>query len=128
MGMDTQALSGLHVMVVEDEANAREILGDLFTYFGANVTLATNAREGLATLRQIEPDVVVADMRLGDHTASWLLREARKMSCKSAFVAVTAYDFEERTVRAQGFAALLKKPLRRDPLLAAVTSAASRRA
>ena len=128
MGADTEALSGLHIMVVEDEPNAREILGDLFTYFGANVTLATNAREGLATLRQIEPDVVVADMRLGDHTASWLLREARKMSCKSAFVAVTAYDFEERLLRAQGFAALLKKPLRREPLLAAVPNAASRRA
>ena len=127
MGADTEALSGLHIMVVEDEPNAREILGDLFTYFGANVTLANSAREGLATLRQIEPDVVVADMRLGDHTASWLIREARKMSCKAAFIAVTAYDFEERTVRAQGFAALLKKPLRRDPLLAAVTNAASRR-
>ena len=128
MGADTEALAGLHVMVVEDEPNAREILGDLFTYFGANVTLATNATEGLATLRQIAPDVVVADMRLGDHTASWLLREARKISCKAAFVAVTAYDFEERTVRAQGFSALLKKPLRRERLLEAVTNAASRRA
>ena len=127
MGADPEALSGLHIMVVEDDTNARVILGDLFTYFGANVTLATSARDGLTSLRQVDPDVVVADMRLGDHTASWLLREARKMSCKAAFVAVTAYDFEERTIRAQGFTALLRKPLRREHLLEAVTAAASRR-
>ena len=123
---DLQALAGLHVMVVEDDPNARSILGDLFTYFGAHVTLANNAREGLSTLRQVDPDVVVADMRLGDHSAAWLLREARKMSCKAAFVAVTAYDFEERALRAQGFTALLKKPLHRDPLLEGVAAAVRR--
>ena len=123
---DLQALSGLHIMVVEDDPNARAILGDLFTYFGAHVTLANNARDGLSTLRQVDPDVVVADMRLGDHSGAWLLREARKMSCRAAFVAVTAYDFEERALRAQGFSALLKKPLHRDPLLDAVTAAVRR--
>jgi CheY-like chemotaxis protein len=127
MGRDPEALAGLHIVVVEDDARAREILGELLKYFGANVTLAGSARDGLATLREIEPDVVVADMRLGDHTASWLLREARKRSCRAPFVAVTAYDFEERTVRAQGFSALLRKPLRGEPLLEAVTTAATRR-
>ena len=126
MGADLEALAGLHVMVVEDEPNARAILGDLFTYFGAHVTLATNARDGLQSLRQVDPDVVVADMRLGDHTGAWLLREARKISCKAAFVAVTAYDFEERALRAQGFTALLKKPLQREALLDAVVTAGRR--
>jgi CheY-like chemotaxis protein len=124
MGADLEMLAGLHIVVVEDDANARVILGDLFSYFGANVTLATSARDGLSTLRQVDPDVVVADMRLGAHTATWLIREARKISCKAPFVAVTAYDFEERTLRAQGFTALLRKPLRRDDLLEAVTAAA----
>jgi len=70
MGADLEILAGLHIMVVEDDTHARAILGDLFSYFGASVTLAISARDGLATLRQVDPDVVVADMRLGDHTAS----------------------------------------------------------
>jgi hypothetical protein len=66
-------------------------------------------------------------MRLGDHTASWLLREARKIPCEAAFVAVTAYDFEERALLAQGFTTLLRKPLHRDGLVDAVMTAAKRR-
>jgi two-component system response regulator RegA len=126
MSADLEALSGLHILVVEDDVNGRAILQDLFRYFGAHVTTAHNARDGLLKLRQFDPDIVVADMRLGDHNASWLLREARKISCQAAFVAVTAYDFEERALRAQGFAALLRKPLHRDALVTTVLSATKR--
>jgi len=127
MGSDPEALAGLRIVVVEDDGNARDIMRDLFKYFGASVTVATSARDGLRRLRQVDPDVVVADVRLGDHNAPWLLREARKIPCEAAFVAVTAYDFEERALRAQGFTALLRKPLHRDGLIDAVMTAARRR-
>jgi ATP-binding cassette subfamily B protein len=126
MSADLEALSGLHILVVEDDDNGRAILQDLFRYFGAHVTTAYNARDGLLKLRQFDPDIVVADMRLGDHNGSWLLREARKIPCRAAFIAVTAYDFEERTLRAQGFSALLRKPLHRDALVTTILSATKR--
>jgi CheY-like chemotaxis protein len=118
------ALLGLDVLVVEDDAHARAILRDLFRFFGARVTVAATAREGLRALRQGAPDVVVADMRLPDHNATWLLREARTIPRTAPFIAVTAYTFEERTLRAQGFATLLRKPLSQDDLVNAVLAAA----
>jgi len=113
--------------VVEDDDNARAILRDLFKYLGASVTVAASARDGLSRLRRQTPDVVVADVRLPDHNAPWLLREARARSYDAPFVAVTGYEFEERTLRAQGFTALLRKPLDRDRLVDAVVTAARRR-
>jgi len=127
MGTEPGLLKGLHLLVVEDDDNGRAILSDLFSYFGANVTVAINARDGLRKLRQVNPDVVVADVRLRDHNAPWLLREARTIPCQAPFVAVTAYNFDERTLRAQGFAALLRKPLDRDSLLGTVATVAKRR-
>ena len=123
MGTEPGVLSGLHLLVVEDDDNGREILSDLFAYFGANVTVANSARDGLRKLKQVNPDVVVADVRLGDHNAPWLLREARTIPCAAPFVAVTAYNFDERVLRAQGFAGFLRKPLDRDSLLGAVVQA-----
>jgi CheY-like chemotaxis protein len=126
MGADREALAGLHVVVVEDDDNARLLLRDLFQYFGANVTAADSARGALVRLRQVSPDVVVADMRLGGRNADWLLQEARKIGCKAPFVAVTAYDFDEQALLAQGFAAFLRKPLQRDRLVDTVVAAARR--
>lgn len=126
MGADPEALAGLHILVVEDDDHGRAILRDLLKYFGANVMVASSARDGLLRLRHLEPDVVVADVRLRDHNAPWLLRAARTLPCAAPFVAVTGYDVEERAVRAQGFAALLRKPLDQDRLVNALVTVARR--
>ena len=126
MGADLAVLAAVHVFVVEDDANGRVILSDLLRYFGAEVTTADSARDALGKLRRIHPDVVVADVRLGDRNASWLLREARRIRCEAPFVAVTAYDYDERALRLEGFASLLHKPLDRQRLIDAVMTAAKR--
>ena len=127
MGAEPGDLAGFHILVVEDDEKGRTILRDLLKYFGAYVTVANSAREGLARLRHVNPDVVIADVRLRDHNAPWLLRQARTRSCDAPFVAITGYDVEERTLRAQGFAALLRKPLDGDRLIDAVVRAARER-
>ena len=123
MGAEPGDLAGLHILIVEDDRSARGILRDLFKYYGANVTVANSARHGLSRLRHLNPDVIVADVRLPDHHAPWLLREARTRFCDAPFVAVTGYDVEEASLRAQGFQALLRKPLDGDRLVAAVIAA-----
>jgi CheY-like chemotaxis protein len=127
MASETWALEDLHILVVEDDENARTVLRDLFAFFGAYVTVAESARSALLRLRDVDADVVVADMRLGGHNGSWLLREARKSGSRAAFVAVTAYEYDENALRAEGFTIALPKPLHRESLLQAVLSAAKRR-
>jgi ATP-binding cassette subfamily B protein len=118
------ALTGLHLVVVEDNEDSREIMRSVLGYFGASVTAAAGAREGLKVLHELAPDVVVADIRLGDETAMWLLREARMISCRAPFIAVSGLDFDESTLTANGFELFLRKPIDHNALVEAILSVA----
>jgi len=108
--MDTRVgcLTGLHVL--EDDRDARAILTEVL-YLGALVTATETASEALRILRAISPAVIVADIQLPDHSAPWLVREAKARGFTVPFVAVSGLDFDERELLAQGFEAYLRKPV-----------------
>jgi CheY-like chemotaxis protein len=121
------ALTGLHVLVVEDNADARGILTAVLEYCGAFVTPIATARDALRFLQQATPDAVVADMHLPDHDAPWLVREARHLRTVAPFIAVSAADFDPEELEAQGFALFLRKPLDLSRLADAVLAVVRRR-
>jgi CheY-like chemotaxis protein len=126
--MDTRsALTGLHLLVVEDNVDARAILTAVLEYCGALVTQASSAAGALRVLRQTAPNAVVADMHLPDHDASWLVREARRFRSHAPFVAVSAEDFDQEYLEQRGFAAFLVKPLDLSRLVEAVLAVVPRR-
>ena len=126
--MDTRnALTGLHLLVVEDNVDARAILTAVLEYCGALVTQASTATGALRVLRQTTPDAVVADMHLPDHDASWLVSEARRVRSYAPFVAVSAEDFDQEDLASRGFAAFLVKPLDLPRLVDAVLAVVPRR-
>jgi CheY-like chemotaxis protein len=126
--MDTRsALTGLHVLVVEDNVDARAIFTAVLEYCGALVTQAATATDALRVLRQTTPDAVVSDMHLPDHDASWLVREARRVRSHAPFVAVSAEDFDQEDLERRGFAAFLVKPLDLPRLVDAVLAVVPRR-
>ena len=71
------ALSGLYVLVVDDDEDARTILQSVLTYLGAFVSTAASAGAALNTLAQVKVDVVVCDVNLGDYDALWLIQHIR---------------------------------------------------
>ena len=121
------ALTGLHVLVIDDNADARAILTAVLEYCGAFVTQAATAGDALRFLQQATPDAVVADMHLPDHDAAWLVREARDIRTVAPFIAVSAADFDQEELEAQGFAIFLRKPLDLTRLVEAVLAVVSRR-
>jgi len=127
MGSRRGVLSGLHIVVVEDNPDARDILGTVLEYFGAMVTSSESGRQGLTALRQVAADLVLADMQLGDHNAIWLLREARKVNCTAPFILVSGVDFDDQQALAQGFEFFLRKPVDHDRLVDTVLAAVRRR-
>src|SRR5437868_15333160 len=56
------ALVGLHVLVVDDDPEARELLRTVLEYGGALVTVVAAARDALRTLQRVAPDAVVTDI------------------------------------------------------------------
>lgn len=118
--------TALTVLVVDDDADAREVAAQLLRSSGVDVVTAASAEEGLAQLRERQPDVVVADIGMPGVDGYAFIRAVRALPTREArtpAVAMTALVREEDRRRAleAGFQIHLPKPITRDGLLAAVT-------
>jgi CheY-like chemotaxis protein len=111
-------LAGLHVLVVDDEADARELARLAFEQAGARVSLAASAREALATVDAGRVDVLVSDIGMPGTNGYVLLESMRGRGADGQFpaIALTAYarlEDRERALKA-GFQLHVPKPI--DPL------------
>ena len=129
---DATLLQGVRVLVVEDEADSRDILGDLLRAWGAEVTTAASATEALVTLDDRVPDVLVSDVGMPGMDGYELLREVRKRDDgkggRIPAIALTAYadaDSRRQALEA-GFEQHVAKPAEPNVLLAAVARLAGR--
>ena len=128
-------LSGISVLVVEDNPILQDALGTYLSLAGAQVDLARNGEAALALLRryadaEIAVDALLVDFRLPGMNG---LELRRRLDAEPAFagkpcIMLTAYDEAEqrREALAVGFAAYLTKPVRRGTLLRAIASACGR--
>jgi ATP-binding cassette subfamily B protein len=111
------ALSGLHILVVDDNHDAREIFRLLLQYFGAQVSVAQGSREALALLRHAVPDVMLVDMLLGKDDGVRLLQDVRKQRVRAPVIAVSGQDFDIVQLEGAGFAGYLRKPVDHERLM-----------
>ena len=70
-------LEGLKVLVVDDEADAREVVSLALEQFGASPTAAGSVREALQALADVHPDVLVSDIRMPGEDGYVLIRRVR---------------------------------------------------
>ena len=121
-----QRIPGLRVMVVDDEQDARDVIGEILRRGGADVTVAATAQEGLRLLGSVRPDVIVSDIAMPDEDGYAFIRCVRQLSAddggSTPAVALTAYAREEDRARslAAGFQSHLAKPVEPGDLVAAV--------
>ncbi|MCO5400468.1 ABC transporter transmembrane domain-containing protein [Ralstonia soli] len=131
------ALAGVHVLIVDDQEDAREMLQLLLEAYGANVTAYGAAKPALAALRAAPgnswPDVLVSDIALGDDEDGYALLRAVRMleserdmplDARLPAVALSGYDRPEDRTRAllAGFQLHLAKPTERGELVTAIQS------
>src|SRR5262249_12648896 len=129
---DLPRLGGVRVLVVDDEADTRDLLRLILEKRGAEVVTAGSAREALALLEEYEPNVLVSDLRMPEKDGYSFVRELRTKEHLRHMpaVAVTAYYSgleDQNVVLAAGYQARLAKPVEADGLVAAVAELASRR-
>ncbi|HEX4123874.1 MAG TPA: PAS domain S-box protein, partial [Tepidisphaeraceae bacterium] len=75
---DRPDLSGLKILLVDDEPDARSLVRRLLTECGANVAVAESAAEALALLERGMPDVLVSDIGMPEIDGYEFLRTMRK--------------------------------------------------
>ena len=111
------ALTGLRVLVVDDDGDSRELVHMVLEGFGANVVEAASAEAAVEELLREWPDVMVADIGRPGHDGYELIGRVRSLALELGkrlpTVAVTAYVRTEDRARAlrAGFDAYLPKPV-----------------
>jgi PAS domain S-box-containing protein len=127
------ALSGLCVLVVDDDADARELVRELLVDAGAFVDTATDAISALAAIRRLHPHVLVSDIAMPGEDGYSLAERVRALPADEGghipSVALTAYTRAEDRAKAlaAGFTTHIGKPVDPEHLIATVASVVGRR-
>jgi signal transduction histidine kinase/ActR/RegA family two-component response regulator len=112
-----QQLTGLRVLVVEDNADGRDLMATMLGLVGAHVTTASSVAEALRALDSLQLDVLVSDIGLPGDDGYALIREVRRRDRQRGAVlpavALTGYTRGEDRARVieAGFQAHVPKPV-----------------
>ena len=124
---DFADLTGVSVLVVEDNDDSRKLLHTILTRSGAAVKVAESAATALRLLAGEWPDIVISDIEMPGEDGYSLMRKIRLQEPPSQHVpaiALTAYTRSVDRVRAlaAGFQTHMSKPVEPAELVAAVRS------
>ena len=123
-------LSGLQVLVVEDETDTRDFLVALLEEYGATAIAVASVEEAIAALEHWQPDMLVSDIGMPFEDGYSLIRKVRALEAFQGehlpALALTAYAREQDRVQAlaAGFDAHIAKPVEPKQLLAALANLA----
>ena len=113
------------ILIVDDEAAQRRLLGDFVASLGFRAAEAVSAEAALEAIRRALPDMVLLDIRLPGMDGIAALGEIRKLSAELPVLLITAHGDLRQAVDAMkgGADDYLLKPLDLDELEAAVLDA-----
>jgi signal transduction histidine kinase/CheY-like chemotaxis protein len=120
------ALSGLRILLIDDEADVRASVARLLETLGADVVALEDGTDVAARLQQYRPDLLVIDISMPGEDGYALLRRVRRLPAsaggRTPAVSLTAHARSEDRDRAlqAGFQAHLPKPIDLPQFLAAV--------
>ncbi|HKD00002.1 MAG TPA: response regulator, partial [Methylomirabilota bacterium] len=129
---DEERLEGLRVLVVEDDADARELVATVLAQAGAVTFTASNGRDGIAMVPRVRPDVLVCDLAMPDQDGLTVVREVKAWAAETGValpaLALTAYARAEdrEQALAEGFDRYLTKPVEPSELVGIVAGLARR--
>jgi CheY-like chemotaxis protein len=125
-------LSGVQILVVDDEADARELIKHVLTQHGAEVRVAGSAPQALEMLRAHRPDVLISDIGMPHMDGYDLIRRVRTLrplaGKRLPAIALTAFARSVDRTRAimAGYQMHMAKPIEPQELVATVASFAGR--
>ena len=127
-----QLLSGVNVLLVDDDSDTLTLMATALTRRQANVTAVSSAGEAIEAITQKRPDVLISDIAMPGEDGYGLIEKVRQLengeSEQIPAVAITAYAKDEDRERAlsSGFQIYLAKPVELTELISVVARAARR--
>jgi signal transduction histidine kinase/ActR/RegA family two-component response regulator len=124
----TERLDGIRVLLVDDQADERELLETILSGSGAHVEVAGSVAEAIGTMERLQPAVIVTDIAMPEEDGYALLRRVRARTDglrHVPLIAITAHARTEDRARAMsaGFRTYVAKPVDHARLVQAVKEA-----
>ena len=132
VAVEALQLSGVRVLVVDDEADARALVKRLLEDRGARVRTAGSVVEAMELLRAETPEVLVSDIGMPEQDGYALIEQVRALPAGQGggvpALALTAYARSEDRTKAvlAGYQTHLAKPVEAVELLVLVANLAGR--
>ena len=118
------SLQNIKIVLVEDHSDIRLLIARFLSEQGAQTFAAKNAVEGLRLVREIQPDVILSDLKMPGRDGFELLADiqdlSRSLGRTIPVIAMTALRHKQKQTAAAGFRSHLEKPFTPDELLAAI--------
>lgn len=122
-------LINLKILVVDDEADIRDLLVFMLGQHGAIVTAVASAEQALQVLATSEQDLLISDVGMPNVNGYTLMRQIRdnELQQKIPAIALTGYasDMDIQQAQLAGFQRSLAKPVEQAELIKAIKSLAS---
>ncbi len=129
---DAARLKEVRVLIVDDHADARELISMVLARAGAEVRTAASVADALASLKRAQPDVLISDIGMPDEDGFMLINRIRSLSREEGgripAIALTAYatDDDRQRALAAGFENHVAKPVNPAQLINAVAESAGK--
>ena len=126
------SLQGLKVLVVDDEADTRELIREVLKECGSEVIISGSVDEALEALEEHKPDILISDLGMPDEDGYSLISKIRALPSERGghipAAALTAYARAEDRMRVlrSGFQFHLPKPVDSAELVTVVANLAGR--
>ncbi len=122
-GEESITLAGIRVLIVDDEANAREAIRELLSSYGADTKAVESVKEALDLFQKFKPDVLLSDIAMPGEDGYDLIKKIRALGpdrgANVPALALSAYASAEDVQHAlsAGFQAHLAKPVNSSDLV-----------
>src|SRR5580700_9147210 len=120
--MSDTRLKSIKVVAVDDNADSRELLKIILGQSSAQVVVVGSARDALATIKNVHPDILISDLGMPEMDGYELLKNVRRLDPELRQLPVIAFTAAARredlaSTRRAGFQAHIAKPVDPDKLV-----------
>ncbi|WP_193195245.1 response regulator [Nostoc sp. MG11] len=125
----TFPLTGIQILLVDDNADTRDFFSFVLEEFGALVTTVASADEALQALAHSKPDILLSDIGMPEMNGYMLIQQVRALEIKEGrqqipAIALTAYagEMNQQQTLTAGFQRHIAKPVAPEELLTAISN------
>jgi putative nucleotidyltransferase with HDIG domain len=127
--MSEGAGEATRILIVDDDAAVRDVIGVLLREEGYACTAVASAEAALDTARAADYPLIISDVKMPGHDGLWLLEQVRDLHPDAAVIMLTAFGDTEAAVEClrRGASDYLLKPPKVTDLIRAIERALAKR-